>query len=125
MNLSYNLFLDDIRDPLQCVSYMKNPIYENLEWVIVRSYDEFVEMISKNGLPEVISFDHDLSTDDAIASSFGEPLTEKTGFDCARWLTEYLLDTNLTCPYFLVHSMNPTGKVNIESLLYNFNRFIM
>lgn len=59
---SYNLFLDDFRIPEDCAKYMSNPeFYLNNKWVIVRDYDEFVKFIEKNGMPAVISFDHDLS----------------------------------------------------------------
>ena len=43
------LYLDDIRIP------------KTEGWVIVRTYDEFVNWITKNGLPEEVSFDHDLA----------------------------------------------------------------
>ena len=45
------MYLDDIREP-------KN----NFD-VIVRSYDEAVAFINKNGIPNFISFDHDLACD--------------------------------------------------------------
>lgn len=61
MNKNYNLFLDDFRDPIDSSYYLKNPIYVNLEWVVVRNYDSFVKHIEENGIPETISFDHDLA----------------------------------------------------------------
>ena len=42
------LYLDDIRIP------------QTEGWDIVRSYDDFVNWIEMNGLPDVVSFDHDL-----------------------------------------------------------------
>jgi|SRR5690606_1584635 hypothetical protein len=90
------LYLDDIR-----------PI--PFGFVGVRSYSEFVTFIEQNGLPDFISFDHDL----------GE---EKTGYDCAKMLVEYCLDRQITLPDFAVHSQNPVGKQNIESLLGNFRK---
>ena len=60
--MSYNLFLDDIRHPYDCISYMPSPgIYSKYLWKTVRNYDEFVSFITQNGLPDLISFDHDLS----------------------------------------------------------------
>ena len=91
-----NLYLDDIR---------QTP--ENFERVY--DYDEFVNFINKNGVPEFISFDHDL----------GEG---KTGFDCAKFLVEFCLDNGVSDINFQVHSQNPVGKENIEKLLANFNR---
>jgi len=91
-----NLYLDDLRS---------TP--ENFERVY--DYDEFVNFINKNGVPEFISFDHDL----------GEG---KTGFDCAKFLVEFCLDNGVLEINFQVHSQNPVGKENIEKLLDNFNR---
>ena len=91
-----NLYLDDLRS---------TP--ENFERVY--DYDEFVNFINKNGVPEFISFDHDL----------GEG---KTGFDCAKLLVEFCLDNGVSDINFQVHSQNPVGKENIEKLLDNFNR---
>lgn len=61
--MKYNLYLDDFRDPRDSGYYLNNPIYETLEWVVVRNYDEFVKCVEENGVPEVISFDHDLGGD--------------------------------------------------------------
>lgn len=90
------LYLDDIR-----------PI--PFGFVGVRSYSEFVTFIEQNGLPDFISFDHDL----------GE---EKSGYDCAKMLVEYCMNTEQPLPDFAVHSQNPVGKQNIESLLGNFRK---
>ena len=58
------LFLDDVRVPYDVFRMNINPLYENdSDWVIVRSYYEFVNYIEKFGLPMYISFDHDLSYD--------------------------------------------------------------
>src|SRR5690554_7456668 len=88
------LYLDDLR-----------PIPEG--FIGVRSYAEFVTYIETNGLPDFISFDHDLGL-------------EESGFDCAKWLVNYCLDKKIGLPEFTVHSQNPVGKKNIESLLNNF-----
>jgi hypothetical protein len=129
----YNLFLDDCRDAREPANYMptyQRDIYNKLKWVVVRNYDEFVIMIEKNGLPQLISFDHDLADEhyhnmpelptDAVEEYYGAAYTEKTGYDCAKWLVEYCLNNNKSLPEFIVHSMNPVGKKNIQSLLGNF-----
>jgi len=90
------LYLDDLR-----------PTPSGFERVY--DYEEFTEFISQNGLPDFISFDHDLGL-------------EKTGYDCAKWLVEFCLDKNLILPEFQVHSQNPVGKENIEALLNNFKK---
>jgi len=96
------LFLDDIRNP------------EDDSWDIVRSYDEFVDYILKNGIPDVISFDHDLGRFD-----YEE---EKTGYDCAKFLAIYAMDNNhMNFINTRVHSQNPVGRKNIEKFMHNFN----
>jgi hypothetical protein len=129
------LFLDDIRNPEECVNYMSSRIrnsniYTTEKWGIVRTYDEFTKWITNFGLPDVISFDHDLADEhydpsmyfvnyDDVAKSF----KEKTGADCAKWLVNYCLDNNKKLPTFIVHSMNPVGTKNIMSYLSDFEKF--
>ena len=88
------IYLDDLR-----------PIPEG--FVGLRSFTEFVTYIEANGLPDFISFDHDLGL-------------QESGYDCAKWLVSYCLDNEMALPDFMVHSQNPVGKRNIESLLNNF-----
>lgn len=111
------LFLDDIRNPNEAATYAEvrgvNPVIYKEEWVIVRDYLEFVDWIKKNGLPELISFDHDLGEAD-----------EHTGMDCAWWLVNYCLDNNCALPKWAVHSANPAGYDNIKGLLINFEKHI-
>ena len=76
----------------------------------VYSYEEFVAYLEREGLPDLISFDHDL----------GEDLS---GYDCAKYLVEYCLANQLPPPDYRVHSQNPVGKENIERLLENFRSF--
>ena len=57
--MSYNLFLDDFREPEDAFNHTNNQLYL-IGWVIVRNYDEFVKTIEERGIPEILSFDHDL-----------------------------------------------------------------
>ena len=120
------LFLDDVRIPDQ-VTWVRigtGPAYHESRgapWEIVRSYDEAVAWVQTNGFPNVITFDHDLG-DDHYYGNFDDG---KTGYDFAKWLIEYDMDTN-TMPEnftFTVHSMNPTGAENIRRILYNYILF--
>ncbi len=127
------LFLDDLRDPSMCVEYMKKRINNSdiylKDWIVVRSYGQFINYIVKNGLPTIISFDNDLGDD--IANShldkvewFDENKNKiLEGIDCANWLVNYCLDNNLKLPKCLVHSANPSGYENIKSLLSNFEKY--
>jgi hypothetical protein len=109
------LFLDDIRLPIDAIPFAEAKginqaiYYEN--WVIVKSYNQFVKHIQDKGLPDIISFDHDLGDDN-----------ELTGMDCAKWLVNYCMDNNLYLPKWVVHSANPAGYENIKSLLLSFEK---
>lgn len=84
-------------------------------WVRIYSYDEFVAYIEANGLPEAISFDHDLGSKDGIVLP--------TGKDCANWLVAYCIEKNLDLPQYDCHSANPCGWDNIKGLLDNYKKF--
>lgn len=113
---NYYLFLDDIRFP-------KNVNFGKLQtknWIVVRSYNEFVKCISKYGLPIYCSFDHDLAFEHYTDPSEGiyyNHYKEKTGYDCALWLVKYCDEKGDLLPEYQVHSMNPVGKQNITQLL--------
>jgi hypothetical protein len=129
----YNLFLDDFRHPYDCVAYMRDPMkYAKWNWVVVKNHEEFVKKIEEEGLPEFISFDHDLADEHYDNTMYQgveeyskkyEHFKEKTGLDCAKWLTEHCMDTKQKLPDFEIHSMNPAGGENIRSLLLSFKKF--
>jgi hypothetical protein len=110
-----NLFLDDIRKPIDASTYAQsrgiNPDIYKKHWIILRNYLEFTNWITKYGLPDLISFDHDLGEAD-----------EHTGMDCAKWLVNYCLDNKLALPEWAVHSANPAGYDNIKGLLLSFEK---
>lgn len=134
MTQKYNIYLDDVRTPVAD------------EWVVVRSYDEFVVKITELGLNniEYISLDHDLG-DTAMQEYFQnvspnyqlnyDNIKEKTGLDCAKWLINHFYDTHpkrlemhrndkrsypLIFPTVYVHSANPIGSANIMGYVNNF-----
>lgn len=124
--MSYRLFLDDIREPKN-VDWLPPT-----GWTIVRSYDAFVKTITEQGLPDFISFDHDLADEHMEDYMLNvkrqgkinyEKYKEKTGMSCAKWLVEYCLDKGCPLPLCTVHSANTVGRENITSLLNNFKRF--
>ena len=106
------LFLDDMRFPVDVV-WIRIP--RDVPWDIVRSYDEAVAWVEKNGFPDVVSFDHDL----ADAHYMGDFSQERTGYHFAHYLVNRDLD-NHDMPddfQFFVHSMNTVGARNIKDLL--------
>lgn len=121
----YKLFLDDLRNPIDAYFYMHAPIYNEEGWTIVRNYAEFVDMITSQGIPEIVSFDHDLGPE-AYKCQTDIPydqFTEKTGYHCAQWLINYCIDHNKNIPkYVLIHTMNPVGRQNIESLFRTYEK---
>ena len=113
---NYNLFLDDVRMPMGVHLYDSKPIYkDNKDWVIVRNYNDFINCIIDNGLPNIVSFDHDLGDFDQYGN-------EKTGYDCVKWLVDYCIDNNLGFPDYMIHSMNTVGDTNMVSYIENFKK---
>jgi hypothetical protein len=107
--MTYKLFLDDVRYPGE-VTWVK---FENGPYEIVRSYEQFVEHITTNGLPDYVCFDHDLN-DIHYGGNYSD---ERTGYHAAVWLVEYCHENKLEFPNYVVHSMNPVGKENIEKYI--------
>jgi len=127
------LFLDDFRNPIDCTQYMYQrgvdcKIYHE-RWFVVKNYKQFIHWITKNGLPDIISFDHDLADEhygvdyqDWEINSSDDLQVPETGMDCAKWLTNYCIDNNTKLPEFYVHSMNPVGRENIQKYLESFKK---
>lgn len=126
--MNYNLFLDDERTPLDTFGYTNNPIYLNVEWKIVRTYDAFVSYILKYGVPKMISFDHDLGEEHykkciGVTVINYDELEEKTGYDAAKWLVEFSMDNGfMELPKCYIHTMNTVGGENIKCLLNNYTK---
>jgi hypothetical protein len=118
------LYLDDVRTPTETL-----PNYK--PWYVVRNYDEFVKWIDENGIPDLISFDHDLAdehiSDYAIqVASQGyqhpnyEEYKEKTGVDCAKYVIDYCQTNDVILNKCVVHSHNPVGGKNIQDGINGF-----
>lgn len=115
------LFLDDVREPWDD------------SWTLVRSAKEFRDYIESNGIPDVVSYDHDLSpehyakvmysTDPGEYNKLYNSFTHQTGLDCAKWLCEVCVEKGLKIPVTNVHSMNPIGASNISSTVMNYALF--
>lgn len=125
----YKLFLDDERDPYK-VKWVQLPLGP---WTVVRTYNEFVKTITEKGLPEFVSFDHDLADEHYRPSMYNadkhytnyytdETFKERTGYECAVWLVNYCIDNKAQFPQYIVHSMNPIGKENIISYIENYKK---
>lgn len=124
------LWLDDVRNPHEDGWLVFSPITPN-KVVWVKSYKQFVDWITINGLPEAICFDHDLGMDVALqarAKGISKRKSrllkqeEKTGYDCAKWLVNYCIDNNKPLPLYNIQSANPVGKANIDAYLKHYIR---
>lgn len=131
------LWLDDLRNPFLDIEGKVPQGYDQIHWVL--NYEQFVQYIEKFGIPNAISFDHDLADEHYTPAYFWDNYEESkkfqewregeykemTGKDCANWLTEYYLDRNLKyLPEIFVHSANPVGADNIRILLENFKKHL-
>jgi len=127
------LFLDDERSPADVYNYSRSDQIYLEEWTIVRNYDEFVSVI-QNHFDEitVISYDHDLADEhynyanadtETICNFYESDHKEKTGFECAQWLIDFLLDNDKELPRTLIHTRNICGGQNICGLFLSFVNF--
>lgn len=119
--MSKFLFLDDYRVPKD-VKWVELP--EHYDWHIVCNFNEFVDYIKKNGIPDFVAYDHDLADAHYTKSDFIDynNYKEKTGYDCAKFLVSLCASKNIEHPDYIVHSLNPAGKANIESLINSYNK---
>ena len=119
------LWLDDMREPQNYLfkkksnsgAFVRNKAFYdkllakyNPKFTWVKNFDEFTNYIIKNGMPDLVSFDHDL----------GKGLQK--GADCATWLVNYCQQKGIKLPKCFVHSANPNGQQIINSIL-NKNTF--
>ena len=108
------IWLDDIRDPFGDYSEWVQKYAPDFDGVIiwVKSYCEFTQWITDNGLPYKISFDHDLADEHYAPKEHwdekyndwasSQNFVEKTGYDCAKWLVGYCIDNDDELPFGLV-----------------------
>lgn len=127
MKLNYNIFLDDLRMPKDVFAHTSLVEYLDNKWEIVRSYDEFVDLIANNfvhgGLPRLISLDHDLSPEHYILTEkngdeFDEKATKiQTGYHALEWYYKFCESEDIVPAKILVHYENAGGKRNIFDLI--------
>lgn len=71
-------------------------------WLLARSYDEMVNLLTKNkGNIKGISLDHDLGDG-------------KSGYDLCKWIVE---NDNYPTDFITIHSSNPSGVQSMLQLL--------
>ena len=93
------LFIDDLRTPVG---------FEDFDNVYVaRTYSEAIDALWTETF-DLVSFDHDL----------GE---EKTGYDICK----YIIENNIPCDEYRIHTSNPVGRKNITDLLSRYTNAII
>ena len=103
------LYLDDVRNPYQSG-------YQDNEWIVCRNDKTFKDMfISFDSIITYISLDHDID-------SYDENENEVTGYDCLKWLCDYIQDNNIDVSNLRLnfHTSNVVGK---ENMVYYWNNF--
>jgi len=104
--MNYKLYLDDIRNP------------KTSGWIIVRSYNDAIDIIIRKGIPIEMSLDHDL----------GE--NSLSGYDFIKWFyyrainceanTYEVLNTKVN-----VHSANPVGTKSMIDFMTSAKKFLL
>ena len=92
------LWIDDCRDR------------PDASWLLVRTSDQAIDIIKHSGMPDMISFDHDLGGDD-------------TAMKVVHFIINSWLDKTLEIPKnfeYFVHSANPVGADNIRGTMDRF-----
>lgn len=113
------LWLDDMRSPEKYLSsnktsdtFLRNAdFYQrltqkyNVRFTWVHNINEFQKYIMSNGMPDLVSFDHDLGAG-----------LEK-GSECAKWLKNYCLQNKINFPKYYIHSANNNAQKLIPNEL--------
>lgn len=83
-------------------------------YVLLKSSQEAIEYVKQNGCSNHFSFDHDLGKDD-------------TTMVFLKWLINEDLDNSGSIIpedfTYIIHSANPVGRENIDSLLTSYLKF--
>lgn len=133
------LWLDDQRDPYRYLStkstsntFLRNKkFYDDLmrqydvEFIWVKNMYQFIEHIEKNGVPQFVSFDHDLNNRGGGEGLSDEQKLNNNGVNCAKWLVNYCKRTGQPLPKFYIHSANPKHGPEIAKVLTAENKKIV
>lgn len=106
--MTYNLFIDDIRDPhyRECRQSGVNP---RLEWVIARTSEEAKKIVLERGMPDRMALDHDLGCVDTVPKFL-------------HWLAYEYFEDGMKIPEYTIHSANPVGANNMRSFMESWKK---
>ncbi len=102
---SWNLWLDDVRSPVDF-----DPYWERKEYVWATTPQQAKYYVQLWGSPSLMALDHDLGV-----SVSGETLTT---MEFLRWLSE---QTDIV-PSYTIHTSNPVGREQISSFLKSWEK---
>jgi hypothetical protein len=104
----YNLFIDDVRNTMDVDL---SPMWLGMDVRTAHTYEMAIEIIEKLGLPERISFDHDLGEGQPPATHIMWHIIN--GHLDGKWDCTYMKEVQ-------VHSANPVGARNLLLLWRGF-----
>ena len=130
------LWLDDQRDPYKYLNtkstsatFARNKqFYDDLSkhydinFVWVKNIYQFINYIKNNGVPQFVSFDHDLNNRGGGEGLSDEQKLNNNGVNCAKWLVNYCKQMGQSLPKFYVHSANPKHGPEINRVLTSENK---
>lgn len=125
--MSYYLFMDDTRKPRE-VDWVTLP--QNVGWEIAKSYNEFVAMIMKCGIPKFVTYDCDLC-DEHYSAFFNlceKYVTEyrkfktKCGIDCIEHMLKLCKRKGIAHPQYAIHTKNHYAEPFMKKLIQEHNK---
>lgn len=113
----YNLFLDDKRS-VKDVFWMELPPYE---WIIIRSYEDFIKILKQNGPPNFVTFDIDLcdehyqdtNTQEWLIKHYTGQFKTKDGIHCLMALICICREKEWKFPEIACHSLNGVARLEL------------
>lgn len=114
MRFRQGIIIDDKRTPNEALQGLDIDWDDCGEWWLSPNYFAFQSVIAVDGVPDFVTFDHDL------ADFVGD--REYTGADCAKFLIELCHTENIKFPEYRIHSANGPGRLVIESLIESAKR---
>jgi len=112
--MSFNLFIDDVRDPYfrECRLSGVDP---RIDWVVVRNSNEAKAAVLERGvMPDRMALDHDLGFVPGIG------LDETPIF--LRWLANEFWDGQAKIPEYTIHSANPVGVQRMMAFMESWKK---
>lgn len=135
--MSYNLFLDDIRDVKDGYCQGEKMKLEDLSqiprgnWKVVRDYDQFVYSIKNHGIPMRVSFDNDLCEKHMLQyiDSYKTGIFEwegacpKMGIHCLNYLLDACRTSNTPLPIIFIHTANSKAREIMNTIIKEYKDF--